>query len=746
MNKKIILIVLIALFNQVNGQTISSSKWKDLFSYNDIFKIVEDNNKIVSATKSGLFFYDTTSGEITKLSKANGLHEVGISAFDYNPDTKIGLVGYESGAMDIITPQGITYVVDIPIAQGYNGEKKINHIFINGNQAIISVNYGVSIFNLVNKEFGQNAFFNNNGTFLTANESIIKDNEVYVATANGLLKHELNVTFPVFSSWTAVANGNIKHLDYRDKVIYATNNRVFYENGTNFSAINQNFNSIKDVVSHDGRIMVTDNDKVGVFSSTGNLFNIYDLEEECNTANYLDNKLYLGTKLSGLKDLQQNTFKPDGPYNNAAYKMSILDNQIWVATGGRDNYNTPIYRDLGYYHFDGEKWIYPQYFVDNPIRFNVLDVIPNPSNPSEVYFTNNSFLAGEKGIYKMTDNQFVKVYKNNDSNRFYNRAIGLAYDDNNVLYASVSSIENTPLEAGYYWYDESVDDFKLVPYANSRDVQKPLIKDGIMFTPAANSTLGGFIMKELGNNPSNANTAIKILQTSNNLPINGTVSVAVDNNDVVWIGTRVGLRILQNAQSALTDIQPQTEAIIIEENGIGEELFRDSNILQIAVDSGNRKWVSVDGGGVFYLDPFGEKTLMHFTKENSPLPDNNVTDIKVDNKTGKVYFATLNGIVVYQSDIAKISDNFGNVIAYPNPVVRKLNHDKVTLKGLAERTHIRIVDTAGNLVHQAVANGGVHEWNLTNTKGQRVASGIYFVLMTNNDGTDTATTKIAVVN
>ncbi|MDO4225099.1 MAG: T9SS type A sorting domain-containing protein, partial [Bergeyella zoohelcum] len=65
--------------------------------------------------------------------------------------------------------------------------------------------------------------------------------------------------------------------------------------------------------------------------------------------------------------------------------------------------------------------------------------------------------------------------------------------------------------------------------------------------------------------------------------------------------------------------------------------------------------------------------------------------------------------------------------------------------GLAEKTNIRIVDTAGNLVHQAVTRNGFYEWDLMN-KGKRVASGIYFVLMTNEDGTDKATAKIAVVN
>ncbi|WPC13254.1 hypothetical protein LEQ03_00605 [Riemerella anatipestifer] len=100
------------------------SKWQDLFSYNYIVKIEQDGTELITATKSGLFYYNVASGEIRKLSKANGLHEVGITAFDYNPDTKIGLIGYETGALDIVTPNGVNLIVDIPITRSYQGSKK----------------------------------------------------------------------------------------------------------------------------------------------------------------------------------------------------------------------------------------------------------------------------------------------------------------------------------------------------------------------------------------------------------------------------------------------------------------------------------------------------------------------------------------------------------------------------------------------------------------------------------------------
>ena len=51
-----------------------------------------------------------------------------------------------------------------------------------------------------------------------------------------------------------------------------------------------------------------------------------------------------------------------------------------------------------------------------------------------------------------------------------------------------------------------------------------------------------------------------------------------------------------------------------------------------------------------------------------------------------------------------------------------------------------------NVVHQAVAKRRLLRMESQQSKGIRVAQGIYFVLMTNEDGTDKATAKIAVVN
>lgn len=742
----IISLGILASLQLVNAQIISSKKWSDLFSYNNVLSMKEDNGKIVAATENGIFYYTISTGEITKLSKANGLHDVKISAFDYNPQTKTGLVGYRNGSMDVITPDGVTFVVDIPIATGYNGDKKINHISITGDKAVVSVGYGLSIFDLKKKEFGDSAFFLTGGTYEASNEATIVGNKVFSVTNTGLKSHEMDTTFPVFSTWTTEMPGAFTHIDSESVLSFSSATTAYvYNNGVS-TPLSQTFGNVNDIVVTANNIIVTDPTRVYTFNTNGNFLNTVSFGEDCNTATTIAGRVYGGTKLSGIKDEASNSFKPDGPYNNISYKISLLNDQIWVSTGGRDNYNNAIFRNVGYYHFDGSKWNYPDYFIDNPIKFNILDAVPNPSNPSELFFVNYSFEPNEKGIYKMENNTFKKVYKNNDSNEYNNRPVGIAFDENNQLFVSVGIIENMTANTGYYFYNRSTDDFTLVPVIAAGNVQKPLVKNGIIYIPSPFFDPGGLIMKEYGSNPTSTSTPLKIIRKENNLPANGTVSAAVDKDDNVWIGTRAGLRILANPKSAIVESSPQSTAIVIEQNGIAEELFRDNTILQIEPDSGNHKWVSVDGGGVYYLSSNGEQTIKHFTKENSPLPTNSVTDIKVDNKTGKVYFVTLDGIMVYQGDVADVTSNFGKVLVYPNPVVYSNFKGKVTIKGLAEKTNIRITDAAGNVVHSAVARGGYYEWDLNNQRGARVASGIYFVLMTNEDASDKATAKIAVVN
>lgn len=748
----IISLGILAALQLTKAQVISSKKWADLFSYNNVIAMKEDNGKIIAATESGIFYYTISTGEITKLSKANGLHNIGITAFDYNPQTKTALIGYDNGSMDVITPQEIKYIVDIPIATGYNGSKKINHISITGDQAVISVGYGLSLFNLKKKEFGDSAFFMQSGVYQASNEAVIFGNKVYTVTNSGLKSHEMNTTFPVYTTWTTEIPGAFKHIDSESDIVFSNATTAYlYNNGTP-TQLPTSFSDIKDVVITPNNIVVTDN-RIYTYGTNGVSLNAISLGEECNTALMAGGKVFGGTVLSGIKDEGNTTYKPSGPFYNYAYKINLYDNnQILVSTGARtETYNYPAYNSKkpGFYYFNGTEWIYSSFFINNPREnINVLDAILNPLNNNEVFFTN--YAMRDQGVYRMKYNatnkdfELVKYY-NLGAQPYLRRATGLATDPQNNIFASIGFDNDGNPAIGIY--DKATDDFVLKKIVfTSTGVQKPIFYENMLWIPLPRTN--NFWVYDYKNAANLSDDSDYILSEPNGLPSSsaGSLSVAFDKSGDAWIGTDSGLRVMSNAASEIRSSKPKMEAVVIEQNGIPEELFKDSHILQIEVDGGDYKWVSVDGGGVYYLSSDGQKTIKHFTKENSPLPTNSVTDIKVDKKTGKVYFATYSGIVTYQGDVSDVTSNFGDVMVYPNPVVYSNFKGKVTIKGLAEKTNIRIVDAAGNVVHSAVARGGYYEWDLNNQKGNRVASGIYFVLMTNEDGSDKATAKIGVVN
>lgn len=734
-----------------------SGKWTDLFSYNQIISIKQDQQNIIAATNSGLFYYNPTSGEIKKHSKANGLHNIGITAFDYNPETQTGLIGYESGAIDLISPEGTFLSVDIPIAGSYQGSKKINHIYIKGHQAVVSTNYGVSVFNLEKREFAETAFFQSGGQFVPALESFIKDNTIYTATSEGIKSHLIDIKFPIYTDWHSTPSTPIYQVDfYENTSVWAGKTKVYL--AESLQPLSFNFSNIKDIVAHREYFLVFDEDKIYQISYTGDLVNSFETPTEQLSTGLLfnQNELYAGTELNGIlkidqwgshyPHLQNGYIKPDGPFKNTATRLTLLEDKIWVAPGRKTSYYISNYQDnLGYYYYNGQEWIYPDYFKDNPNKFNILDIAVNPTNPNEIYFTNYVQLNA-KGVYKMLDNELEHIF-NLGGTRYYNIPEYLAFDEKNNLYSSFALYQPNKLHIGIFMIPPKAKQGNIIKTINAKENTSCILSEGprlFIGAPRDGNNGGGLIVFDNHNTPDNTNDDFStIIKEELPTPL-GVTALALDQQGVLWIGNKKGLRILNNPMGNPTDLEPQIITIV--QNGIPEELFKDSDILSIAVDSGNNKWISVNGGGVYFISADGQKVFQHFTQSNSPLPTNEVTDIKINHKTGKVYFATNKGIVAYQSDISLVGKDFGNVLIYPNPVIYKQYKGNVKIKGLAEKTHIRITDSAGNLLHQAITQNGFYEWDLRNDKGLKVASGVYFVLMTNEDGTDTATAKIAVIN
>ena len=102
------------------------------------------------------------------------------------------------------------------------------------------------------------------------------------------------------------------------------------------------------------------------------------------------------------------------------------------------------------------------------------------------------------------------------------------------------------------------------------------------------------------------------------------------------------------------------------------------------------------------------------------------------------------GIVSYRNDANEALTEFGQIYAYPNPVKPGYEGD-IHITGLIRDCNVKIVDVVGKLVYETISKGGLATWNGCDFSGRKVNSGVYVVLLGNDDASKTATTKILIV-
>jgi hypothetical protein len=65
----------------------------------------------------------------------------------------------------------------------------------------------------------------------------------------------------------------------------------------------------------------------------------------------------------------------------------------------------------------------------------------------------------------------------------------------------------------------------------------------------------------------------------------------------------------------------------------------------------------------------------------------------------------------------------------------------IAIKNLVENADVRITDVAGQLVYRMKAQGGQAVWNGKNYLGVRPRTGVYYVFVSNTDGSATKVGK-----
>ena len=762
------------------SQTDFSSSWEDFYSYNNVKDFIKVDTKIYAVTDNAIFIYDTVTQEIQKLSSVQGLTGETTTSIYFSKTFHRLIIGYQTGLLEIVDADGkITVANDIERLT-ITGEKEIKHITEFNNKLYLSTPFAVVVYDIENLQFGDTYFIGNNSTTVSINQIAVFNDVIYAATEIGIFTADANARNLIdFNNWQQPQDdflGNFKTIEIFNSALFTAKSNTFYKINTATATLQQLgllANMVLDLKTSDAFITATTRSTAYVYDTSLNQVAVANATQEfpyiLHTAMAENNTIYLGTTLFGIlqrsfsNDIEHIEIHPEGPSSNDIFSITAENNNLWVVYGGYDGAFTPLQRALGFSHFNGEEWINIPYNPAFPAR-DLVHITIDPNEENKVYIsswgqTNTGQLDATGGIL-VVENDQPTIFLNHTNSGLEDLA------PNNPNYHSVR-INGTAFDnRGNLWVANAWIDKKLKKMApngtwSEFDLSTLQTNEAFGLTEVAIDRTGSiwigtrrngvYVYNETGDRK----RALVTEATKGSLPDPNTRSIVIDRNNRIWIGTKKGLVVYSNAGGIFDADIYDAAPIIIDDDGIPKKLLGDQPVNTIAIDGADNKWFGTDTGGVLATNPSGRETLFNFNKENSPLPSNKIIKIKVDNSNGKVFFATNKGIVAFNNNVAPFGDTLGEVYAYPNPV--KKEHAFVTIDGrngthLPRGTNVKILDAAGRLVHETNVvegqelKGGKVIWDKTNLAGTKVASGVYIVLLTLPDRSETSITKIAIIN
>lgn len=555
---------------------------------------------------------------------------------------------------------------------------------------------------------------------MTANKKInnlyIEGQYCYVSTGFGILK--INVSKAEISD-TYNLGFNVNYTYIEGNYIYAASNEqgLFRALLSDNLLDRNNWQWVGNYVAQNKTIAPELLEKVKALQPGGPKYNRFFFMQ------YLNNRLYT----------TGGAFEPGAIGLNQPGTIQVLKNGEW------DIYQDELDKITGYYYHD----------------MNCLAV--DPKNPEHVFAGGRAglyeFLNGKLKRYFNKDNSLLRpsVHKGIELGNDYVVIQGLVFDRKNNLWILNSGTKTTSL-------------LKLSPDGTMTDYSKPeLMNKGLSLHVMRRPILDSRGLIWFVNSHYEApglfcyNPETDKLNVYNNFKNQDGSSIMViqmrcvveDAYQNIWVGTNVGpLRLtteqMKNPSEAIF------EQIKIPRNdgtNLADYLLAGVDISCMAIDGGGRKWFGTNGNGVYLISADNMKQVQHFLSDNSKLISNNIESIAINDKTGEVFIGTDKGLCSYMSDATKPSDNPGGeeTYAYPNPV-RPNYTGLITVVGLAFNSDVKIVTTNGVLVAKGTSNGGTFIWDGNDLNGKRVASGVYMVQTSDQEGNNGTVCKIAIVN
>lgn len=753
------------------------------------FSVAAAEDYIYAATTNGLMLLDKEAlskekVETSSWSKVDGLSDIDLSKIYYDKPHKTLIVSYNNGNLDFIKEDKLYNVSDVK-DKSLSGSKKLVNMLADGDKLYMVYPFGIVVVDL-NTLLIDNTWFTKRGVEqYQASDIAITDSKYYICTDKGIFSIHKDYTAPAnFLVWqqeSSTENRNFDQLCYFGGQLFANLNSSNTETGEfdtlyvlsqgEWTPTDLNFFDVRSINVTGQEMVICNWDFVDVFNP--------DMTHAFRATWYNENNDYPDSQEAVLDEdniwvadnnygLVQNNrtyfyhkyYTANGPYSYNTESMCSMNGIVAAVPGGYSGSNfAPSYQHATLSWFYHQEWNYNAWDFSNydPLgtNYDLVNVAINPTNEKEW-----ALASWGGGLFKCIDQKPVEHYtaansmldSTENGNTFVS---GLAYDRRGNLWMTNSQCPNMlkMLEPDGTWHKYNIGS-GVVTSSNNGVVAKQLLIDSRDYKwityPRDDSFnryhLVAFYDGGTYDNPGDdkfARIDMNVAAEVNSSTVN---CIAEDLDGEIWIGTDKGVKVIYYPSNIFNgNIYPRN--VLLTQDGYVSVLLEFEEVTAIAVDGANRKWIGTSKAGVFLMSEDGQQQLLHFTEEDNPLFSNQINCIHIDEHSGEVFFGTSKGLVSYRGDAIKGFEHFDKelLLVYPNPVP----HDytgPVAVKGMKERSLCKITDASGKMIWQGYSFGGQLIWNCVDHFGNRPATGVYYVMASDEEGKEKVVAKFLFIN
>ncbi len=767
------LIGLLMLVQHSFSQGRQIGTWKVYLPYGSSLGACDAGDKIYDAASKSIFSYEKSTGVIQTYDQSTGLSDIGVKSISYDPNTNFLAIAYLNSNLDFI--QNGTNVYNIPDIknQATTSAVAIYSIsFLNGNAYVCS-DLGISVVNLAQMQISSTYVIGSNGNQIPVYSASFDSVNIYAATSEGVKFTPRSGANPQdFNSWTLFGRAqNLPAMAATYVQAYNGNVYAVIPSGNNSDTLYRYSNNLWSPVYAAAadtftNLSVTNGSlyfsywssangaggSLGKIDATGNL-TVNAIQGHSKPVGWFESN-----GVSWEPDYWNGLFKrnsggleqiiPDGPFSASVFQLDSKNNVLNVAPGSvNDSWNYQYNHD-GFFKYANGSWANINEF-NNPVLDTFTDILSTATilSRGKTYF--GSYLSGlieqdnssgNLAFYTQYTSAGLLQSGPGDPGRTKVTCLFADSSDNLWIGNGGAPALLKVMRADGTWRKFTV------PYPILLLKRIVVDQQGQVWASTFQSN-GVLVFNYNGNMDSVSNFQYKFLQSGvgqGNLPSDNVFAITVDHTGNVWVGTDAGIGIFYCAGSVFNGGCDATQPTVTL-NGYVGYLFGMQTVRALAVDAANRMWVGTTEG-VWLISNDGQTTYENFTTANSPLPNNQITDISINDATGEVFIGTLGGLVSYQGDaIGPSCTDCNSALVYPNPVKPDYT-GPIAIKGLTDNAYVKITDASGILIFQGRANGTQMIWNGNGYDGQRAKSGVYLVFSGTDTGKEKRVAKILIAN